>query len=104
MFWQAIKTIKHMSPVLYLMENVAEIAAGADESDLAMIKTYMDEELGASFSNLTIEGVEPIHSAFPTHKKRVLCLGGRSDQIGPSGLGKTFTMLIENPLPVSHTY
>ena len=105
--WQVIKSIKHMMPVMFIMENVMEISnSSADrlEADLAVIRQFMYDELGASYHHLVVNNSSPIQHGYPAEKKRVLVLGGRSDQVDRPSLQSVFAKLIENPLPVPHTY
>ena len=52
--WQTIKTIKHMVPVMFVMENVVDIVCSRDGvDDLTVIKTFMEEELGDTFNTVT---------------------------------------------------
>ena len=103
--WQTIKTIKHMVPVMFVMENVVDIGSSSDGvDDLTVIKTYMEEELGDTFNSVTINGITPIHHGYPTEKKRVIVIGARIDQADAGTLSRVFTKMIERPMPVIDTY
>ena len=105
--WQTIKSIYHMQPVMFVMENVVDIchpAGEASESDMQVIQAYMKEKLCERFGTVTIKKSSPVHHGYPTEKTRVLVIGGRSDQIDLNVMQNTFAKLIENPMPVNDTY
>ena len=103
--WQTIKTIKHMVPVMFVMENVVEIGSSSDGvDDLTTIKSFMDDQLGDKYNSITINGISPIHHGYPTEKKRVIVVGARTDQVDAATLSRVFTKLIEVPMPVVDTY
>ena len=102
--WQVIKTIKHMQPVMFVMENVLEIGSGCADDDPSQIKEFMDGELGDSYHTLNINGISPLQHGSPVEKKRVVVVGGRQDQVRMDALSNVFNRLIEEPIPVEHTY
>ena len=105
--WQTIRTIKHMQPVMFIMENVMEISTNSTDpgtNDRTQIKDFMDQQLGASYYSMTISNISPIQAGYPTEKKRFLVLGGRNDSIVPHQLTNIFAKMIANPVPVTHTY
>ena len=105
--WQAIRTIKHMKPVLFYMENVMDICSTSRDTggvDVTLIKKFMQQELGDTYNTMTISNTSPIQHGYAAEKKRFVVVGGRSDQVDENQLRRNFTELIENPLPVTHNY
>lgn len=105
--WQTIKTIKHMRPVMFIMENVMEIGNASDATggdDLTQIKKFMEEALGDIYHSMTISNISPIQHGYAAEKKRFVVVGARSDQVDGDQLRRIFAKLIANPLPVTHTY
>ena len=106
--WQAIKSIKHMRPVIFVMENVMEIGsasvATADPDDLTTIKDFMNQAIGDMYHSMTINSISPIQHGYSAEKKRVIVVGARRDQVEGAHLRSIFTKLIEKPLPVAHAY
>ena len=80
--WQAIASIKHMQPNIYVMENVVAIGDQNElgESDLDVIKAHMALHL-PGYVHLVITGIDPTLNGFPVRKARTLLVGGRSEVI-----------------------
>ena len=80
--WQAIASIKHMQPNIYVMENVVAIGDQNElgESDLDIIKSHMAQCL-PGYTHLVITGIDPTLSGYPVRKSRTLLVGGRSEVI-----------------------
>ena len=104
---QAIKTIQHMKPAMFLMENMVNIGHAKDDAlhgDLKKLKEFMADKLGNDYNSMTITDVTPIHHGYPADKKRVLVVGARKDVAAQADVENAFGELIRTPLMVTHTY
>ena len=105
--WQTIKSIHHMQPVMFVMENVMDIchpSGEATESDMTVIQDYMKKRLGDSYETVTINNSSPIHHGYPMERTRVLVIGSRNDQVHGTVLQNIFSKLIDTPRAVENTY
>ena len=104
--WQAIKSIQHMKPAMFIMENVVSIvhAISDGSGDLKLIKDFMADTLGNEYNSMTITGVTPLHHGYPADRKRVIVVGARKDVAAQADVENTFGELIRTPLMVTHTY
>lgn len=99
--WQAIKTVKMLQPSLFFFENVMQIASSSQEngeSDLTTIKTFMHSQL-ENYSHGALIGIDPPFAGSPTHKNRVLLVGGRLDQLFERDVMIGFDIMVANPYP-----
>ena len=71
---------------------------------LMLIKKFMQQELGDTYNTMTISNISPMQHGYAAEMKRIVVVGGRSDQVDENSLRRNFTELIENPLPVTHNY
>ena len=98
-WWQAIETIQHMQPVMFIMENVMEVG-----SDMSLIQAEIKKKLGDAYASCTVNKTSPTHHGYPTEKIRFVVCGGRLDQISEASLVNSFAKLIDNPMVVEDTY
>ena len=89
---QAIKTIQHMKPVMFIMETSRSLS----------VETA--EKLSDDYATCTINKSSPTDHGYPTEKMRALVTGGRLDQIDEIELIRSFSKLIDTPLAVEDTY
>ena len=105
--WQTIRTIKHLSPVMFIMENVMEIGNSSNDAaadDMTKIKQFMERSVGDLYHIMTVSNISPIQQGYPTEKKRIIVVGARTETVVRQDLTSIFNTLISNPVPVDHTY
>ena len=109
--WQALKSIKYMKPCLFALENVIRIdskAEGNTETDLDKIVRAMKDELADVCTIVITSGLDPSRAGYPVHRKRVLMMGVRADQVidngMESGLRRCTDALIKNSMYVRVNY
>jgi len=105
--WQAIKSIKHMTPCLFALENVIRLDSksdGSTETDLDQIVRAMTDELGDLYTIVILSGLDPSRAGYPVRRKRILVLGARTDQVSASGIHSSAGALLDNGMPVLVNY
>ncbi len=107
--FQSIKTIKHVRPCTFLMENVLRIDtshshADPNKTDLQAIMDHMNWELEGQYNLLIVKGIDPEMAGFPVHKKRLAILGGRADIIQANVLNDCVQVLLDDPLRVRYSW
>ena len=109
--WQALKSIKYMKPCLFALENVIRIdskAEGNTETDLDKIVRAMKDELADVYTIVITSGLDPSRAGYRVHRKRVLMMGVRADQVidngMASGLRRCTDALINNSMDVRVNY
>lgn len=105
--WQAISSIKNMTPCLFALENVIRLDSKSDgntETDLDQIVRAMTDELGDLYTIVVLSGLDPSKAGYPVRKKSILVLGARTDQESASGLHSSAGALLDNSMPVLVNY
>ena len=101
--WMAIKTIKFCMPAAWMMENVMRIDQ-VQKSDLQKIVDVINKVLGAWYVVVIVKGIDPLIAGFPTHKGRLIILGGRRDLFCQFGLSRAVELLMASRLPIQYNY
>ena len=105
--WYAIRTIKYVNPVLYMLENVVNITHShtgtSGVSDFKVISEFAAAEL-PHYNSCVLTKICPTFSGYPKKKERVIVLGGRNDQVTQANLTKSCSLVLNNPLPVKVTF
>ena len=60
----------------------------------------MTEELGDLYSIVVANGIDPARAGYPVHRKPIVILGSRTDQVNVTGLNTTATALFLDGKPV----
>ena len=116
--WQTIRTIKHMRPVMFILENVIDIPENKiygvnnhdpsnyiHPADLCQIEEFMEDQVGDIYHSIAIRHLSPIQGGYPTQTKlKIAVIGGRKDQVHGGQLSNIFAKMFANPVPLTHTY